>query len=309
MCNIPDFHSVFGERLANSHGIQSAEVKHTSHRIWSRLVGRRHDIQLWDQDERKPRSNFTRPLETLVGPERWVHKAVALLHGSTGPRDMPKNVTFAVELNNVASSGIARVSAIIKIQTGDKKKKKSPPSTPSSRRARDKKKKKPQSSDEDEGEKEEDEEEQEEDPSVMRTVKELVCFREPLSVHVYDILEHGRRMYRSLVFASHSSLSLHETPGVDSGIKELMRPVSPHLSLVIKRNLSRELGIQTFIPRRFLAGILPDSLLQRYIFWQNADDDTIIGYIARHVRAAGNVGSLNQPVSYTHLTLPTICSV
>ena len=259
---------MFGEKLANSHGIQSAEVKHTSHRIWSRLVGRRHDIQLWDQDERKPRTNFKRPLKTLIGAERWVQDAVALVHGTSGQKTMPKNVSFTVELSNVTSSGIARVSALIK--TGSAQRRTRP---------------------EADGE---EEEEEEQDSSVMRTVKELVCFREPLSVHVYDILEHGRRMYRSLVYASHSSCSLHETPDVKSGMAELLRPLPPRLTLVIKRNLTRELGIQTFIPRRFLAGILPDSLLQRYIFWQNEHDDTIIGYVARHVRAGGNVGTLSQ---------------
>ena len=49
------------------------------------------------------------------------------------------------------------------------------------------------------------------------------------------------------------------------------------MSLVITRNLSSTLGIQTFIPQRHLNGLLPDALLRRYMFWQGTDD-VIIGY-------------------------------
>ena len=40
-------------------------------------------------------------------------------------------------------------------------------------------------------------------------------------------------------------------------------------SLVITRTLSKALGTQTHVPSRYLAGIVPEALLDRYTFWQS----------------------------------------
>jgi hypothetical protein len=39
-------------------------------------------------------------------------------------------------------------------------------------------------------------------------------------------------------------------------------------SLVIRRNLSARMGQQTLIPERLLRGLIPDALLDDYVFWQ-----------------------------------------
>eukprot|EP01050_Picozoa_sp_SAG11_P001054 SAG11_NODE_43_length_20795_cov_11.860456_2_plen_638_part_00 len=54
----------------------------------------------------------------------------------------------------------------------------------------------------------------------------------------------------------------------------------PSASLVITRNVSRELGVQTYIPPRLVRGIIPDCLLEKYHFWQSEDGD-LIGYIPK----------------------------
>lgn len=38
-----------------------AEVLNTTRRTWLRLVGRRHDVQLWDMDTRVPTLAYNRP--------------------------------------------------------------------------------------------------------------------------------------------------------------------------------------------------------------------------------------------------------
>ena len=56
-----------------------------------------------------------------------------------------------------------------------------------------------------------------------------------------------------------------------------MTTVASSDSLIISRALSKKLGNQVYIPKRFLAGILPTALSDNYTFWQS-DNDDIIGY-------------------------------
>ena len=41
------------------------KVKRTEHRLWTRLVGLRHDVQLWDHDRRCPTNPFNRRYQPL----------------------------------------------------------------------------------------------------------------------------------------------------------------------------------------------------------------------------------------------------
>ena len=94
-----------------------------------------------------------------------------------------------------------------------------------------------------------------------------------------------RRFFRTLTYTSNSSLCLHDVPGdpypdrvnnmicLSSGSPWTVRAPSP--SLVISRRLNAELGIQTFIPSRYLAGTIPACLLEQYRYWQSEDDDMV----------------------------------
>eukprot|EP00435_Cladocopium_sp_Y103_P015704 s3542_g3.t2 len=108
--------------------------------------------------------------------------------------------------------------------------------------------------------------------------KELRVQRQPALVEVYNILEHGRHFYRTMVFTSDTSWSFH----VPSAGQRLLRnagsfawsvaagdgdaavgsSASNHFSVLVLRNS------QIHLPRRFLRGLLPDALLQRYRFWR-----------------------------------------
>lgn len=103
----------------------------------------------------------------------------------------------------------------------------------------------------------------------------------PLPSHI------GRRHLRTLEYTSNMSLCLHEVSGepypdrvggvlaMSGGIP--MTTVSPEPSLIITRALNSEMGTQTLIPSRFLAGLIPACLVEKYIFWQS-EDDNIVGY-------------------------------
>ncbi|CAN0082270.1 unnamed protein product, partial [Hapterophycus canaliculatus] len=48
----PEFQAIFGLAEDSSSTVGCAEVLNTTRRTWLRLVGRRHDVQLWDMDTR-----------------------------------------------------------------------------------------------------------------------------------------------------------------------------------------------------------------------------------------------------------------
>jgi hypothetical protein len=59
--------------------MQGAEVKNTSHRSWVRVVGKRHDLQLWDMDARVPPLAQTRRYDKgqrLASGEHWIADAL-----------------------------------------------------------------------------------------------------------------------------------------------------------------------------------------------------------------------------------------
>ena len=116
-------------------------------------------------------------------------------------------------------------------------------------------------------------------------MREIVVLKHPPCVQIFDVVEHGRRFYRTLSYTSdvHHCLSSHEgvynpltqTCETKNGLNALPDCNIP--SLVITRNLSTEIGKQTFIPSRFLDGLLPECLRTQYDFWQS-DSNTIQGY-------------------------------
>ena len=98
-----DFVSVFGVSL-NANPIQCVEVEASTHRLWLRLVGQRHDVQLWDADPRHPTAPFSRPYTASaresadgdaapqgrglrVGPRRW--RAVDRARARAVPEAVP----------------------------------------------------------------------------------------------------------------------------------------------------------------------------------------------------------------------------
>ena len=265
-----DFVDVFGI-FRDANPIQSVEVLNSTRRTWLRLVGQRHDVQLWDEDSRQPQSMFDRPyteafdpranvevgsaegegwIAAVLEPYRrqylrecelflpsWDHSAqsFAILSGTlttaAPTRGEDESSTRGRASTSVAASG--RRSTAMAAESG-----------------------------------------------LVHTLKEVVVFRSPAVVHVYNVVEHGRRFYRTLVASSDNAFCLHdvvpcklflqgERPKLVAG--DPRTPALPSPSLLITRSLTKQLGTQTYIPQRLLCGLLPAALLEVYSFWQNAD--------------------------------------
>ena len=112
-------------------------------------------------------------------------------------------------------------------------------------------------------------------------------------IQVYVMESYGRVLMRRLVYASDASFSLSSALGgpprlcrlpshvAAIEVGEPLTPPSPGASIVIKRRAVAD-RTQTFLPRRFLRGSLPDALLDTHSFWQDDEEGIIIGE-----RAAG----------------------
>ena len=125
------------------------------------------------------------------------------------------------------------------------------------------------------------------DTPFTHTLKEVVVSHNPPVVTVFNVKEYGRRHLRTLEYTSNMSLCLHEVSGepypdriggvlaMSGGVP--MTSTSPEPSLIITRALNSEMGTQMLIPSRFMAGLIPACLVDKYVFWQS-EDDNIIGY-------------------------------
>ena len=107
--------------------------------------------------------------------------------------------------------------------------------------------------------------------NVKGTLKEIILYRYPRVFHVYNILEYGRRWYRSLIFSSDSSFSPHDLPvgfvpigyGIKACCGDPKTLVEPEATLVIIRHVSvTDTHTQHFVPSRLLLGIMLSALLE-----------------------------------------------
>ena len=245
----PEMLEIFGEGIVEN-PIQCAEVANTANRSWLRLVGRRHDIQYWTVDERPLPirdgmfSRSRRYPDDLDDSEDWISQAL---------EPWREEHLSGIDLHLPSSK--AKSDALFAVLKGYEV-------VP-------------------EGE----------ERDYLATTKEVLVLRYPPTVHVYNIVEGGRRFFRSLIFSSDTNFCLHDlqpnpimknsVPGLTCGDAATSAPREQ--SVVITRNLNKQMGPQTLIPRRFLQGLLPSALLEEYEFWQN-EDDSISGYM----RASSN---------------------
>ena len=185
--------AIFGLQAATT-GMQSAEVKNTTNRTWIRLVGRRHDVQLWVPDTRPQgslqSSAFTNRYKGkmpagkewatelfesfrarhFVGVEKWWLRVL--------PKEMP--FVVAVCLFSPLAAAMKRLDDI------DEKERTSRDRDELSRLRK-------------------------ESAGQRPMLKEVVLYPPPGSaVHVFNATEHGRRYYRSLVYTSDASFSFHD---------------------------------------------------------------------------------------------------
>ncbi|CAK8987682.1 Uncharacterized protein (Fragment) [Durusdinium trenchii] len=118
-----------------------------------------------------------------------------------------------------------------------------------------------------------------EEEQQAATWKEVLVSKTHEVVLVFNLVPHGRRFYRSLVFTSKSSLGLHnlpldtpdaqKLPGAAGSFGEMRRQEG---SLCIRR-LNKELDKlgENYVSPRLLRGVVPSALLENYSFWEGED--------------------------------------
>lgn len=116
--------------------------------------------------------------------------------------------------------------------------------------------------------------------------KELVVFKTESLVHVYDVVESGRRIYSNFIYSTKSSHSYHQVSSkamseeeafVESPlVHHLLRPVDRTVSIVLVKKNPRDGSKEYFVPARLLSGLIPDAMLELYQFFQ-LEDGTLKG--------------------------------
>ena len=235
------------KELQDASDIACAEVMHTTNRYWWRLVGRRYDVQSWAPDRRnyfniKEARNpkFTRKFPShLRSGEKWIEDILS----QKLPLILP-GVTLYMLPEDLSGAPYVQLAGWIENPRGA-------------------------------------------ETILTHTLKEVIVWQNPPVINVFNVREHGRRFFRVLEYTSNMSLCLDEVKGEPypdriAGILSMsagipMTTINPNASLIVTRALSKSIGTQTYIPKRFLSGILPTSLVEKYIFWQSENDD-ITGY-------------------------------
>lgn len=250
--NDPDFKHLRKEIAPDASDVACAEVMHTSNRYWWRLVGRRYDVMSWAPDGRNYHDFKEGRSAKLT--RKFPNK---LRGGESWVADALLEKLPLILPGVTLFMGAEDVSNAPYVQLAGWI----------------------------------------ENPrggeSVStHTLKEVVVWQNPPVINIFNVKEHGRRMFRVLEYTSNMSLCLHEVPGEPypdrvAGILALsagipMTSLEPAPSLLITRALNSKLGTQLFIPQRFLAGILPTALVEAYSFWQSSDDN-IIGYLNENI--------------------------
>lgn len=250
-----DFISVF-HAVTSDDVIQCADVKITTNRKWVRLVGLGYDIQLWAADSRRPTISMKNSYESCN--TMWLKDIFDPWRQLVLP-----GVELYVLSESYGSTFMSEAEVIT--MCGYAENRNSPDESPSS--TPNKKNK---------GERE-----------YTTTLKEVVVYRYPRVFHIYNVVEYGRRWYRQLIFSSDPQISLREMQmsrqALNSTILECSGDSSieteAQMSLVVtKDSLEEGSGRLMYIPSRLLCGIMPQSLLNQYKFWQN-EDDSLMGFM------------------------------
>lgn len=154
--NKADFIEIFGDEAQNF-GMQCAVVKSTTNRQWLRLVGRRHDVQHWNLDERIAKSPGSTPKTPsgrllsyprgLSASESWVEEILSPIF-ETYAKSMHLSIQY-----EAASENFCRLAGrLLPEMIGDDK--------------------------------------------TEEPLREIIVTRDPPVVQVFNVVEHGRRWYR-----------------------------------------------------------------------------------------------------------------
>jgi hypothetical protein len=249
-----EFNKVFSNVLI-ADITQCATIERRENRLWVHLVGRPYDLQLWTADTRRVehghkqsyfpcREAWMTWARDIIDP--WIDKTIL------GKMDLYIKERFkdsdpdVLELVGYCSANTIAVFNGQQPQASDKA------------------------------------------PPPYEVMKEIVIYRYPKVFHVYNVVEYGRRWYRTLIFSSDPMITYHDMKMSISVVRKktveisgnMLAEFEPSPSLVITRMTAAETSsAQTYLPTKFLIGLLPTALLSSYSFWQSNVDDSIIGYM------------------------------
>lgn len=118
---------------------------------------------------------------------------------------------------------------------------------------------------------------------AQATWKEILIYRHREVMQIFNLISHGRRLYRAIAFTSNSKFCLHSFPAnlaprkkdlplelrESAGSTKLLRVNEK--TLVITRKNEEIGGLETYLPPRLLQGVLPTVLLEAFRLWQGED--------------------------------------
>mmetsp|Transcript_39763 Transcript_39763/g.98280 ORF Transcript_39763/g.98280 Transcript_39763/m.98280 type:complete len:3869 (-) Transcript_39763:305-11911(-) len=128
---------------------------------------------------------------------------------------------------------------------------------------------------------------------VRTALREVVVIRSTRVVNAFDVVSHGRRWYRQLVWSSSVQWCLADLG--PAAPRRAPPPQAPAASLVIVRELSEATGAQEYVPPELLKGVLPDALLSRYTFWRSVVGGDLLGYPRRARKGRPRIGMDGTP--------------
>ena len=259
MQDSPDFSLVFDD-ITHDDILQCAEVKNTTNRKWYRLVGLGYDLQLWVPDLRQVTHGYKRLYEGCR--IRWLEDIIEPWRNLVLP-----NIELFIGSDNPEIAETVILYGLVKPSLNP---------NPKSEKA-----------------------EKADEPPPIYTLREIIVYRYPRVFHIFNVVEHGRRWYRSIIFSSDPLFTLHdlkmESFHIDKKLLQCSgdpsKKYEPAKSLIINRYLNDDVAAaQTFVPLRFLYGLAPTALLQNYDFWQN-NDDSLTGYmpLKRNLNSARSI--------------------
>jgi len=132
-------------------------------------------------------------------------------------------------------------------------------------------------------------------PKLGTTFREVFLYKDYSCVQIYDVESYGRRFYRTLIFTTDTRFTLRELQPSTQARPAPWRPWQRHLSLSMMPNDAGPAGVscvvyrehnarnniskgkEMFLPQRYLYGLVPQALLDRYMMWQDTNDN-IRGY-------------------------------
>ena len=270
--------------------LQAVEVECCANRKWYRIVGRDCDVQWWCTAD--SRTDFSNPLAMdsmgrlydpteLAKCERWIAPILEPIRRKYFESSNPQ---LALIMSDEPIPGNASIAYLIGYN-----------------------------------------------PRAPRITvwKEVVVYRDLAMVQVFDVHSHGRRFHRTLVFCSDDRYGLRDLNPSPQGrrshwLKSERFLAGNHTQVagnptqtIILRSRAHAgnfSGVtETYIPKRLLQGLIPSSLLETHLFWQD-DKDNLRGYPRSLTPASRSQPGLREAIQrwedvYLHVRLQKFAKV